>query len=87
MLSYDATLALLTASSSALSIGGGKKNITPGDVRQALGQVKLQGVSGPIQFGSDGNAINKPFVILSVNSNNDIQEKSLQGCLLPSPCS
>ncbi len=89
MLSYDATLALLTASKIALTAG--KSNLTPNDVLQGLRQITgaqtLQGVSGPIAFGSNGDPINKPFVVLAVDTLGRIHEERLQGCLLVGPCS
>jgi serine/threonine protein kinase/ABC-type branched-subunit amino acid transport system substrate-binding protein len=90
MLSYDATLALLTASKMALSAGGNGKSITPDQLRQALTQITgaqaLQGVSGRIAFGPDGNPINKAFVILAVDTQGRIHEVGLQGCFLVGSC-
>jgi hypothetical protein len=91
MLSYDATLTLLTASKMALSSGGNGKSITPDQLRQALSQITgaqaLQGVSGRIAFGPDGNPINKAFVILAVDTLGRIHEVGLQGCFLAGTCS
>ena len=91
MLSYDATLALLTASKMALSAGGNGKSITTDQLRQALTQITaaqpLQGVSGRIAFGPDGNPINKAFVILAVDVQGHIHEVGLQGCFLVGTCS
>jgi ABC-type branched-subunit amino acid transport system substrate-binding protein len=92
MLSYDATLALLTGSKLALSTGGGNKNrITPDELRQELtritGTQALQGVSGRIAFGPDGNPINKAFVILYVDMLGRIHEESLVGCFQVGSCS
>jgi eukaryotic-like serine/threonine-protein kinase len=90
MLSYDATLALLTASKMALSAGGNGKSITTDQLRQALTQITaaqpLQGVSGRIAFGPDGNPINKAFVILAVDVQGHIHEVGLQGCFLVGSC-
>jgi ABC-type branched-subunit amino acid transport system substrate-binding protein len=87
MLSYDATLALLTGTNIALS--GGKSSITPTDLQHGLTQIMgpqaLQGVSGPIEFGSNGDPINKPFVVLAVDTHGRIHEERLQGCL-PQNC-
>ncbi|HLQ11294.1 MAG TPA: hypothetical protein VK134_06810, partial [Ktedonobacteraceae bacterium] len=86
MLSYDATLALLAGSSDALNSVGANKNITPADLQQALTQIKgaqaVQGVSGPIEFGTNGDPVNKPFVILAVDSQGRIHQESLLGRLL-----
>jgi len=90
MLSYDATLALLAGSSHALSQAGANKNITPADLQQALTQITgaqaVQGVSGPIEFGTNGDPVNKPFVILYVDPQGRIHQESLQGCLLVGSC-
>jgi len=86
MLSYDATLALLAGSSHALNSVGANKNITPADLQQALTQIKgaqaVQGVSGPIAFDTNGDPVNKPFVILAVDSQGRIHQESLLGRLL-----
>jgi ABC-type branched-subunit amino acid transport system substrate-binding protein len=90
MLSYDATLTLLTASGRALNKAGGNKNITPADVQQALTQIKgaqaVQGVSGPIAFDTAGDPINKPFVILRVDPQGRIHQERLLGCLKVGAC-
>ena len=56
MLSYDAMLALLRASSMALATA--KSSLTPEKLQQALAKIRgsqsLQGVSGQISFGQDG---------------------------------
>ncbi|WP_277988993.1 protein kinase domain-containing protein [Ktedonosporobacter rubrisoli] len=69
MLSYDAMTAVLTGCSIALS--SGKKSITPSDLQQALKQVNvnnaIQGVSGRIAFGPDGDPLDKAIVILYVS--------------------
>jgi eukaryotic-like serine/threonine-protein kinase len=87
MLSYDATLALLAGSRGALnSVGANKKNITPADLQQALTQIQgaqaVQGVSGPIAFGTNGDPVNKPLVILAVDSQGRIHQERLLGRLL-----
>jgi eukaryotic-like serine/threonine-protein kinase len=86
MLSYDATLALLAGSGRALSSVGANKNITPADLQQALTQIKgaqsVQGVSGPIAFDTNGDPVNKPFVILAVDPQGRIHQESLLGRLL-----
>jgi len=90
MLSYDATVALLTASNGALN-GGGKTSITPADLQQALTRVTgaqaIQGVSGPIEFGPNNDPINKPFVILFVDPQGRIHQERLLGCLKIGACS
>src|SRR6266705_178029 len=91
MLSYDATLALLTGSKLALSTSGGnKKSITPDELRQGLAKITgaqaLQGVSGRIAFGPDGNPVDKAFVILFVDALGRIHEESLRGCFQVGAC-
>ncbi len=74
-LSYDATVTLLSGCNIALS--SGKQSITPVDLQQALeklnGANAIQGVSGQIALGPDGNPINKAIVLLFVDSNGYIQ--------------
>lgn len=70
MLSYDATLALLTAYNNIL---GTKTNgISPQDEVHALaaitGNNSIQGVSGQIAFDKNGNAIDKAVVVLYVDA-------------------
>jgi ABC-type branched-subunit amino acid transport system substrate-binding protein len=70
MLSYDATLAMLSGCN--ISLSSGKQSVTPIGLQQALKQLNganaIQGVSGQIAFGPDGNPINKAIVLLSVDS-------------------
>ena len=69
MLSYDATVTLLSGCNIALS--SGKQSITSEDLQQALqklnGANAIQGVSGQIALGPDGNPINKAIVLLYVD--------------------
>ncbi len=69
MLSYDATVTLLSGCNIALS--SGKQSITSEDLQQALkklnGANAIQGVSGQIALGSDGNPIDKAIVLLYVD--------------------
>jgi len=77
ILSYDAMQALLAASQKALN--GGKTSFTPDQLQQALTQITganaIQGVSGQIAFGSNGDPVDKAFVILHVSSQGFIQEE------------
>jgi len=87
MLSYDAMLALLTGSKLALAgISGGKKIFSPGDLQQALtritGSRAIQGVSGQIAFGSDGDASNKTIVLVKFDANGYPTIDSVQGSFL-----
>jgi serine/threonine protein kinase/ABC-type branched-subunit amino acid transport system substrate-binding protein len=65
MLAYDATLALLQASNLSLK---NKYPLSGSDVQQALTELKgvnaLQGVTGQIAFGVDGNPVNKAVTIV-----------------------
>ncbi|MBA2681921.1 MAG: ABC transporter substrate-binding protein, partial [Ktedonobacteraceae bacterium] len=74
ILSYDATVALLTGCNTALSTG--KQTITPQDVAAGLksltGSKTFQGVSGQIAFGSNGDPNNKAIVVLSVDATGHI---------------
>jgi eukaryotic-like serine/threonine-protein kinase len=75
ILSYDATVTLLSGCNIALS--SGKQSISPQDVQQALrdlnGANAIQGVSGQIALGPDGNPLNKAIVLLYVDSQGYIQ--------------
>jgi serine/threonine protein kinase/ABC-type branched-subunit amino acid transport system substrate-binding protein len=89
MLSYDAMLALLNASGNALT--GTKTTLTPVELQQALTKITgasaaIQGVSGQISFGPDGNPVNKAFVIIQVTANNTLQSVSIQGCYKKGAC-
>jgi serine/threonine protein kinase/ABC-type branched-subunit amino acid transport system substrate-binding protein len=74
ILSYDATVALLTGCNGALSTG--KSSITSQDVVEALkainGPKTFQGVSGQIAFGSNGDPMNKAIVVLYVDATGHI---------------
>ncbi len=87
ILSYDAMLTLLSASNTVLA---SKKSFTLADIQQALTQIKgtksIQGVSGQIALGSDGNPINKAIVVLYVDPNGHIKLNSVQGCFLVGQC-
>ncbi len=63
-LSYDGTVALLTAYNIASPSGG---QITPAQMQQALPKTSFQGVSGQVQLGSNGDPVNKLVVVLTVD--------------------
>jgi len=90
ILSYDATLVMLTASGNALA-NTTKTAITPGDLLLALQQINgakaIQGVSGQIAFGPDSNPINKAIVTLKVVNGGFFVEDSVQGCFQVGHCS
>jgi serine/threonine protein kinase len=75
MLSYDATVALLRGVAGPLS-SSGKTTITPQNLQQGLreinGENSFQGVSGQIAFDSNGDPVNKAFVLLSVHDDGTI---------------
>ncbi len=64
-LSYDATVALLTAYNIAAPSGG---QITPEQLRLALTKISFQGASGQVKFDANGDPINKSIVILRVDA-------------------
>jgi ABC-type branched-subunit amino acid transport system substrate-binding protein len=74
MLAYDATLALLTGAKDSAS---GAKALTPEKLQQGLQQINgskaLQGVSGQISFGPQGDPLNKAVVVLAIDPNGHIQ--------------
>ena len=90
MLSYDATLALLQASHNALA--NANTSLTPDELQQSLkaltGTQAVQGLSGQISFGSDGNPLNKTVVILSVDADGFTQlaKNDIEGCFLNGKC-
>ena len=88
ILSYDAMLALLQGCNNVLP--GGKISLTPGVLQQSLrkitGSQAIQGVSGQISFGSDGDPIKKAVVVLYVDPNGYIKLNAIQGCFLKGQC-
>lgn len=72
MVAYDAMHALTTAATQAFVIG--KQPVTPRNLEQALFQIKgkqaVQGITGQIAFGGNGDPINKAVVVLSVDTHN-----------------
>ena len=88
ILSYDATVAMLTAVNNALT--GSKTTITTHDLLLGIEAIKganaLQGVSGQIAFGSDSNPINKSLVILRVVNGGFFTLVSVQPCFPVGQC-
>lgn len=88
ILSYDATFSMLTAVNNALT--GSKTAITSNDlllgIKAIQGSQALQGVSGQIAFGSDGNPINKALVILKVVDGGFFTLVSVQPCFPKGQC-
>jgi ABC-type branched-subunit amino acid transport system substrate-binding protein len=75
ILSYDATYALLEGCKNALQAD--KNGVTPTGLRDGLAQIKgsraIQGVSGQISFGDNGDPIRKAIVILYVDPDGHIK--------------
>lgn len=69
MLSYDATVTLLSGYNDTLNTG--KTTVTPQDLQQGLlalnGKNSIQGVSGQIALGPNGDPIDKAIVVLYVD--------------------
>jgi eukaryotic-like serine/threonine-protein kinase len=88
ILSYDATVTMLTAANNALT--GTKTTITTHDLLLGIHAIKgtnaLQGVSGQIAFGSDSNPINKSLVILRVVNGGFFTLVSVQPCFPVGQC-
>ena len=88
ILSYDATVVMLTAVNNELT--GTKTAITLSDMLQGIKAIQgpnaLQGVSGQISFGSDGNPINKSLVILRVVNGGFFTLVSVQPCFPVGQC-
>ncbi len=88
ILSYDATVAMLTGINNALT--GNKTAITTNDlllgIKAIQGAHSFQGVSGQIAFGSDGNPVNKALVILKVIKGGFFTLVSVQPCFPKGQC-
>jgi serine/threonine protein kinase/ABC-type branched-subunit amino acid transport system substrate-binding protein len=84
ILSYDASIALFEGFNNVLK--SGKRTVTPEDLQQGLkminGAKSLQGVSGQISFGPDGDPVNKAIVILYVDTGHIKMEPTIQGQFL-----
>jgi hypothetical protein len=82
MAAYDTLKTLLAGSQ--LALAGGKQTFTPEELRQALAQINgpraVQGITGNISLGSDGNPINKVGLVLRVDASSDLQMDAVQGC-------
>lgn len=87
ILSYDAMLAMLSASNIALQA---KTTITGSDLQQALltinGAQTIQGVSGQIGFDpATGDPVHKAIVVLAVDATGHTQEVTVEGQFLKTP--
>jgi hypothetical protein len=89
MLAYDAIKTL--SAGSQLALAGGKRTFTPDELRQALAQINgprtVQGITGIISLGTDGNPVNKANLVLRVDSNGHLQMDAVQGCFDTTNCS
>ena len=68
-LSYDGTVALLSAYNIAAPNGG---QVTLDQMQQALTKTSFQGASGQIHFDSNGDPVNKSIVVLRVDAQGHI---------------
>ncbi len=88
ILSYDATVAMLTAVNNELT--GTKTAITTSEMLHGIkaiqGSNALQGVSGQISFGPDGNPVKKALVILRVVNGGFFTLVSVQPCFPVGQC-
>ncbi len=85
ILSYDATVAILTGCN--IELKAGKTKMTPQDLRDGLSQVNgsnsFQGVSGQISFGANGDPVDKAIVVLYVDPVGRIHmEQTVEGRFL-----
>ena len=90
MLSYDATYALLQGCQNVLQA---KKALTSTTLQQGLTQITgaqaIQGVSGQISFGSNGDPLNKAVVILYIDQDGHthmLQPHGVVGCFVVGKC-
>jgi len=90
ILAYDAMLALLQGCNNALNAG--TTALTPDALEKGLSRITgaqaIQGVSGQIAFGSDGDPIKKAVVVLYVDSGfiKIATNNGIQGCFLVKDC-
>ncbi|HEU5230651.1 MAG TPA: ABC transporter substrate-binding protein [Ktedonobacteraceae bacterium] len=90
ILAYDAMLALVQGCNNALNTGN--TILTPDALERGLSRITgaqaVQGVSGQIAFGSDGDPIKKAVVVLYVDSGfiKIANSNGIQGCFLVKDC-
>lgn len=84
ILSYDALLALLSGCRIALSAG--KNRLSPVDLQRGLAEITgaqaIQGASGQIIFGPDGDPVNKAVPVVKLNAQGDFTVETIYGILL-----
>ncbi|WP_069805710.1 ABC transporter substrate-binding protein [Thermogemmatispora onikobensis] len=87
MLTYDAVSVLAEACARLFQQ---RQPLTGVRVRQALlqitGKQAWQGITGTIAFGSDGNVLNKPVLLLHLDQAGHTQIEQVWGCLLKERC-
>ena len=90
VLSYDAMYALLQGCQNVLDA---KNTLTADSLQHGLAQITgakaIQGVSGQISFGHNGDPIDKAIVILYVDQDGHIhllEKDGIQGCFLVGQC-
>jgi ABC-type branched-subunit amino acid transport system substrate-binding protein len=90
ILAYDAMFTLLHGCQNVLMA---KKALTPDGLRNGLTQIAgakaIQGVSGQVSFGSNGDPIKKAVVILYVDQDGHIhllEQNGVQGCFELGKC-
>jgi ABC-type branched-subunit amino acid transport system substrate-binding protein len=78
-LAFDATLALLDASKNGL--GSQTTGLTPDKLKTALSNINganaIQGVSGQISFGSDGDPVNKAVLTMHIAAGGNQMDRQL----------
>ena len=86
ILSYDATAVLLDAYQKVLATKASitvATNVTSSELRDALASITdtdaVQGVTGRIAFGTNGDPVNKAVVMLAVSRRGLVQLQSVQG--------
>jgi ABC-type branched-subunit amino acid transport system substrate-binding protein len=90
MLSYDAMYALLQGSQNALAA---QKTLTSATLKDSLTEITgpkaIQGISGQISFGSNGDPMNKAVVVLYIDQTGHtqmLQTNGVQGCFVVGQC-
>ena len=84
ILSYDAVFVMVEAAKQVLLKTPG--HITPDELRAALATITgpraIQGVTGQIAFGQNGDAVNKAVVVLAVSAQGFVQMVGIAGQFL-----
>jgi serine/threonine protein kinase/ABC-type branched-subunit amino acid transport system substrate-binding protein len=87
MLSYDAMSALFQGCQHVLLA---HYALTPSNLRSGLTQITgsnaIQGVSGQISFGENGDPTSKAVVVLSVDPDGSVQMNAVLGCFAVGQC-